>query len=76
MDTDAPGATVTAALADADGCATLCAVTVTPVDGTALGAVYIPEGEMVPTVGFPSTVPLTIQVTDVFVFPVTVALNC
>jgi hypothetical protein len=40
------------------------------------GAVYNPELEMVPTVEFPPTILLTLQVTAVFEVPVTLAVNC
>src|SRR5215831_395769 len=40
------------------------------------GAVYNPDAVMVPTVGLPPAVPLTCQVTTVFVVPVAVAVNC
>src|SRR5207248_2682594 len=57
--------------------ATLCALTVTVEgDGTAVGAVYRPAEETLPTVGFPPAVPFTSHVTAVLVVPVTVALNC
>jgi len=49
-------------------------VTVPPV-GTAAGAVYRPDALIVPTVELP-VVPLTCQVTAVFVVFVTVAVNC
>ncbi len=44
--------------------------------GTAAGAVYSPEVEMVPCVESPPVTLLTCQVTAVFVVPVTVAANC
>jgi hypothetical protein len=43
--------------------------------GSAFGAVYIPVVVIVPTVAFPPCTPATCQFTDVFVVPVTVALN-
>jgi hypothetical protein len=55
------------------GSACEVAVTVTNAGfGTAAGAVYNPEVEMVPS----AAPPTTIQVTEVFVVPVTVAVNC
>src|SRR5262252_3374842 len=78
MDTEIDGGAglmVTGALPAADVCATLCAVTITPPEGTAAGAVYIPAEEMVPTVGFPPAAPFTSHVTELFVVPETVALN-
>ena len=80
MDTeidDGAGLMVTGALPVAEVCATLCAVTFTlPPEGTAAGAVYRPVKEMVPTVGFPPAAPFTCHVTELFVVPNTVALNC
>jgi hypothetical protein len=70
------GLMVTAALAVAEVCATLWAVTVTPPEGTAAGAVYIPAEDMVPNVAFPPAAPFTSHVTELFVVPETVALNC
>src|SRR5580704_11983459 len=40
------------------------------------GGVYKPVAVIVPSLEFPPTVPLTVQVTAVFVVPVTVAVNC
>jgi hypothetical protein len=39
-------------------------------------AVYRPELEIIPTAGLPPVIPFTLQVTSVFVVPVTVAVNC
>ncbi len=67
----------TEALADLLLSAALVAVTVTEgLLGRVAGAVYSPEVEMVPTVALPPAVPLTAQVTPVFVVPVTLAVNC
>jgi len=66
----------TGALADAVVCAALCAVTVTELDGTDLGAVYMPDEVTVPTVEFPPSAPFTIQFTAVLLVPETAALNC
>jgi len=66
----------TGALADAVVCAALCAVTVTELDGTDLGAVYMPDEVTVPTVEFPPSAPFTIQLTTVLLVPETAALNC
>ena len=70
-------AMVTAAFADLVGSATLVAVTVT-IDGvgTDTGAMYCPVVPMVPTVELPPGVPFTLQFTDWFTLPVTMALNC
>ena len=56
--------------------ATLVAATVTVPEGTFVGAVYSPDVEMVPSVEFPPLMPFTVQVTAVFVVPLTVAVNC
>ena len=45
-------------------------------DGTAAGAMYKPEAEIVPTALLPPGRPLTLHVTVVVVVPVTVAVNC
>jgi hypothetical protein len=66
----------TGALADAVVCAALCAVTATELDGTAGGAVYMPDEVTVPTVEFPPGAPFTIQFTAVLLVPETPALNC
>jgi nitrate reductase gamma subunit len=71
--------TVTAALPDIVMSSVLVAVTVTGfVAGTALGAVYRPAPEMVPTVEFPPATPLTLHATAVLKLPVpvTVAAHC
>jgi hypothetical protein len=47
-----------------------------PPVGTAEGALYKPLVDTVPTVEFPPAMPLTLQVTAVFVVPLTVAVNC
>jgi hypothetical protein len=44
-------------------------------DGTAVGAVYTPELEIMPTVELPPVVPFTSHVTLVFEVPVTIAVN-
>jgi hypothetical protein len=70
---------VTVTLADADFVVSACdtAVTVTVAGlGTAEGAVYSPDVEIVPTVESPPVTPLTCQVTAVLEVPVTVAVNC
>ncbi|MBV9624971.1 MAG: hypothetical protein JOZ14_13440 [Acidobacteria bacterium] len=66
----------TIALPVADGLTTVCAVTVTGPEGAVVGAVYIPDVEIVPLVAFPPGEPLTDQVTAVFGVPDTVAVNC
>ena len=45
-------------------------------EGTAAGAVYRPELEMVPNVELPPVIAFTSQVTAVFDVPVTVEVNC
>src|SRR5262245_48261912 len=68
--------TVTAAVAVFGGSATDVALTVTTAGfGTEFGALYDPDAEMVPTVEFPPTIPLTFQVTAVFGVFCTVAVN-
>src|SRR5437868_14583794 len=71
-ETEGVAAIVTVALADALGWTELCAVTITEVDGTAVGAVYTPEEEIVPTVAFPPATPFTIQIRDLKRVPDTV----
>jgi hypothetical protein len=72
----AGGVTVTVADPTADGLCALVAWTVTVAGlGTAAGALYTPEVEIVPTVEFPLTTPLTLQVTPVLVAFLTVAVN-
>jgi len=66
----------TVALAEAVDWYALCAVTVTEADGTAAGALYMPEDEIVPTAEFPPMLPLTNQLTAVLLVPDTVAANC
>jgi ABC-type transporter Mla MlaB component len=66
----------TVALADAVFCTALCAVTVTGLDGTVAGAVYMPDEVTVPTVELPPDAPFTIQFTAVLLLPETAALNC
>jgi hypothetical protein len=52
------------------------AVTVTVAGvGTVIGAVYTPPVEIMPTLAFPPATPLTLQLTAVFVDPVTNAAN-
>src|SRR5271157_73458 len=77
-DIDAYGA-ITATVTDAEIAvfAWETAVTVTvPELGTAAGAVYRPEVDMVPTVELPPAAPFTSQVTAVLEFPDTIAANC
>jgi hypothetical protein len=77
IDIDTSGVTVTAATADFAESATLAAVTETvDGEGTTEGAVYSPPEEIVPTLEFPPGLPFTLQVTPVFLAPVTVAVNC
>ncbi len=45
-------------------------------DGSASGAVYIPDEEIVPVVELPPIVPLTSQLRLVLLVPDTDALNC
>lgn len=71
-----PAVTVTAALADLVEAKALWAVTVTALGGTAEGAVYTPVEEIVPADVLPPDVLFTSQFTEVFVAPVTVAVNC
>jgi hypothetical protein len=66
----------TEALARAAVFATLCAVIVTVPDGSASGAVYRPDEEIVPVVELPPIVPLTSQLRLVLLVPETDALNC
>jgi hypothetical protein len=69
--------TVTAALADFVGSATLVAVTGTVAGaGTAPGALYKPLALIVPTVEFPPRTPFTRQVTAVCAVFWTSAVNC
>lgn len=59
------------------GAATEVAVMVTvPTDGTVAGAVYKPVFEIVPQEAPLHPVPEMLQLTAVFVLPVTVAVNC
>jgi hypothetical protein len=68
--------TVTTALADLVGSATLTAVTVTVEgDGTDDGALYVPRLLIVPTVEVPPVTPLTFQMTEVFAAFCTVAVK-
>jgi hypothetical protein len=70
---------VTVALADPDFVVSAwdTAVTVTVAGlGTAEGAVYSPEVEIVPTDEFPPVTLFACQVTAVLEVPVTVAVNC
>src|SRR5947207_15250145 len=66
--------TVTEALALCIGSATLVAVTVCV--PAVSGPVYRPALLIVPICTLPPAIPSTLQVTDVFVAFVTVALNC
>jgi hypothetical protein len=76
IDTETDGRVIdTAALANADVSAVLCAVTVTELVGGDGGAVNMPEPEMVPTIEFPPRMPLTSQFTAVLLVPDTVAVN-
>jgi hypothetical protein len=43
--------------------------------GTAIGAVYTPEAEIIPTVALPPAIPLTLQFTAMLEEPVTAAAN-
>lgn len=70
------GSTVTPALAEALGCATLSAVIVTITPGTADGAVYTPFVLIVPTADVPPGTPFTCHVTAVFPVPEMDAVNC
>jgi hypothetical protein len=64
-------------LCETDVSAALVAVMVTFGDcGAVCGAVYSPLVEMVPTDPSPPSTPSTLQVTPVFVLPVTVATYC
>lgn len=57
--------------------ATLVAETVALAgDGNVEGAVYLPAEEIVPTTLLPPAMPFTAQETDVFVVPLTDAVNC
>jgi hypothetical protein len=52
------------------------AVTVTAAgEGTVIGAVYMPDVEIMPIVALPPATPLTLQFTEVFDAPVTAAVN-
>jgi len=66
----------TVALPDAVISTALCAVTVTRLDRTVAGAVYIPDEVTVPTVEFPPEAPSTSQFTAVLLVPEIAALNC
>ena len=69
--------TVTLALADLLVSAAESAVTLTVFGlGAVAGAVYRPLWLTVPIVLLPPTTSFTFQVTDTFVLPVTVAVNC
>jgi hypothetical protein len=71
------GKTVTTALLDLVESAVEVAVTVTCAGvGTAAGAVYRPLDEIVPQVVPEQPLPARLQVTVVWVVPVTVAANC
>ena len=58
------------------GSATLDALARMVLEGTAAGAVYSPEDEIVPRVELPPLIPFTAQVTAVLELPLTVAENC
>jgi len=75
IDTCCP--TVTVADPESAGFADETAATVT-VDGLGMefGAVYNPVALIVPTVALPPVTLFTCQVTEVFVVPVTLAMNC
>ena len=65
---------VTDMLSDAEESATLVAVMLTlPPWGDVAGAVYRPVGEISPRVELPPVTPLTLQLTEVLLVPVTVA---
>lgn len=71
------GRIVTETDAAFEGLAFEVAVTITCAGlGGAAGAVYKPVEEMVPQPDPVQPRPLTLQATDVFVLPVTVAVNC
>ena len=44
-------------------------------EGTVIGAVYIPDAEIMPTIALPPATPLTLQFTIVLEEPVTAAAN-
>ena len=44
--------------------------------GKSVGAVYKPEGEIVPDAAFPPAIPLTPQMTELLLLPLTVAASC
>ena len=68
---------VTAAVANFVLSATLVARTETVLgEGATVGAVYKPVAETVPQAAPAQPVPVTLQVTAVFVVPVTVSVNC
>jgi len=69
--------TLTVAVADMEEsfAETACTLAVRVPD-TDVGAVYKPYDVTVPVAGDPPGVPLTFQVTDLLLPPVTVALNC
>ena len=69
--------TFTVAFPDADGAATLVAVTVTWLgEGTDDGAVYSPLTVIIPNVEFPPATPFTFHVTAWLAAFCTVAPNC
>jgi hypothetical protein len=71
------GTIVAVAVAVRLGAATGVAITITlGAEGTLAGAVYKPEAEIEPHVGPEHPAPAIVQLTDVFVLPVTVAVNC
>jgi hypothetical protein len=68
------GASVTLRLFETAGSTTLVALIVTfDEDGSAAGAVYFPLLDTVPILELPPVTPLTLQTTEVFELPVTVA---
>ena len=68
---------MTLRLFEIEGSAALAAVMVTAEEaGTDIGALYFPLREIVPTVELPPMMPLTLQITEVFELPVTVAVYC
>jgi hypothetical protein len=68
---------VTLRLFETVGSATLVALTVTfDEEGATAGALYVPLLETVPMVELPPVTPLTLQTTEVFELPVTVAEYC
>ena len=76
VSTGAGFCSVTSLVSVAVASAELTARTVTVLEpGTVFGALYRPEELIVPAAALPPATPFTCQVTEVFVEPVTVALN-